>query len=126
MGSCLCEERARRSNLVVYRSMQYAVIQEVTWEVSLLNPHSRIKELTVDLRRFGQVFILAQPALAALVVLHVVVASTLPRETKPEVKLSHILIAEKLCVRSLQHNTAVLHDIAVLSNGQSYPNILLH
>ncbi len=73
--------------------------------------------LNFQLSTFNLQLILRQPPLPSPVVLDVAIALLFADLGKTQVELLHILIALELVNSVVQHHLAVLHYIAVISNG---------
>src|SRR5690606_9152157 len=69
---------------------------------------------------------LAEPAFAAPVVLHFAVAPALALEVQPEIELAHVLVVPEVGTRPLEHDPAVLHDVAEVGDVERHPGVLLH
>src|SRR6266542_2536546 len=65
-----------------------------------------------------------QPALAALVVLHVAVALALAHAGQPQVELLDVLVVADGLPVAVQHDAAVLHDVGVLGDPQRHRGVL--
>src|SRR5690606_18790586 len=68
----------------------------------------------------------SQPALATLVVLDVPVALASALLAEAEVELVDVGVLPQLGGRALQHDPALLHDVAVVGYLQGAPGVLLH
>src|SRR5437870_5105856 len=68
---------------------------------------------------------LRQPALPALVVLHVAVALPLADAGEPEVELLDVFVGGEFLRLAVEHDPAVFHDIAVLDGRERDLRVLL-
>src|SRR6266700_7965179 len=67
----------------------------------------------------------SKPALAAPIALEVLEAAALTAGAA-EVEFLDVLVVAQLVRRSVQHDLALVHDVAVARDGQRRPGVLLH
>src|SRR5262245_59615853 len=82
---------------------------------------------TAGLRRSpGPMCPSAQPAFASLVVLDVPIRLPGAHLGQAQIKLLDVRVIAQPGRRALQHDPPVLHDVAMIGNGQGQARVLLH
>src|SRR5262245_36415409 len=84
---------------------------------SVISPHPRIRLIRPSPP-------LTQPALPALVVLHVTVRLAGAHLGEPQVELLDVRVLPEHVGAALQHDAAVLHHVAVLGDGERERGVL--
>ena len=80
------------------------------------------------MRLFRRGFVMdsRKPSLTPLIKFQVLVGLLLALNARAQIKALHIFVVPKLVGIAIQHDTTVLHNVAVIGDRQSEMSILLH